>query len=113
MFADYHASNTDLGAFTVRRIELMLTLLQNKEMRVTTSQEPIGSGFGATSTAADVVTGVELSSKTAIVTGGYSGIGVETVRALRSAGAEVVVPTRDRGRAVAALSEIDGVEVQR
>jgi NAD(P)-dependent dehydrogenase (short-subunit alcohol dehydrogenase family) len=59
-----------------------------------TPQAPIGSGFGAASTAAEVIAGRDLTGKTAVVTGGYSGIGVETVRAFRSAGAKVV-PTDD------------------
>ncbi len=71
-------------------------------------QTLIDSGFTAKSTAADVVRGVDLSGKTAIVTGGYSGIGVETVRALASAGAEVVVPARDVAKARAALAEVKG-----
>jgi NAD(P)-dependent dehydrogenase (short-subunit alcohol dehydrogenase family) len=45
------------------------------------------------------------------VTGGYSGIGVETSRALRSAGARVIVPTRDRDRAMRALQGLD-VEIE-
>ena len=76
-----------------------------------TSQKPIGSGFGAASTADDVIKGIDLSGNIAIVTGGYSGIGVETVRALRSAGARVVVPTRDRDKAVHALQGLD-VEIE-
>jgi len=68
-----------------------------------TSQAPIGSGLGAASTAKEVTVGVDLSGKTAIVTGGYSGIGLETVRALRSAGASVIVPARDLARAGRAL----------
>src|SRR5262249_605351 len=45
-----------------------------------------------------------------VVTGGYSGIGVETVRALRSAGADVVVPARDVPKAKANLADMpDGV----
>jgi NAD(P)-dependent dehydrogenase (short-subunit alcohol dehydrogenase family) len=74
-----------------------------------TLQKPIVSGFGAASTAGDVIKGIDLSGKIAMVTGGYSGIGVETVRALRSAGARVIVPTRDRDKAVQAL---DGIEVE-
>ena len=77
-----------------------------------TAQQPIGSGFGAASTAAEVVDGIDLAGKVAIVTGGYSGIGVETVRTLRAAGASVIVPTRDRGRAVEALDGIDGLELE-
>ena len=76
-----------------------------------TLQKPIGSGFGAASTAGDVIEGIDLSGKIAIVTGGYSGIGVETVRAIRSAGARVIVPTRDRDKAATALAGID-VEIE-
>jgi len=76
-----------------------------------TPQAPIGSGFGAASTAKEVTVGVDLSGKTAIVTGGYSGIGLETVRALRSAGASVIVPARDLARAGRALADIGGVEI--
>lgn len=58
------------------------------------SQAKIGSGFGHDSTAQEVVSGVDLQGKLAIVTGGYSGLGLETVRALAGAGAHVVVPAR-------------------
>ncbi|WP_328883780.1 oxidoreductase [Streptomyces sp. NBC_00299] len=79
---------------------------------MTTAQHPLPSGFGAASTAEEVIKGVELTGKVAIVTGGYSGIGVETARALRSAGAEVVVPARDLERARAALRDVPGAEVE-
>jgi NAD(P)-dependent dehydrogenase (short-subunit alcohol dehydrogenase family) len=78
---------------------------------MSTPQQPIGSGFGAQSTATDVLDGVDLSGKLAIVTGGYSGIGIETTRALVQAGAHVVVPARRPAVAVDALAGIDGVEV--
>jgi len=77
-----------------------------------TQQTPIGSGFGASTTAGEIIRGCDLSGKIAIVTGGYSGIGVETVRALASAGANVIVPARDHDRAAAALEGIDGVEIE-
>jgi NAD(P)-dependent dehydrogenase (short-subunit alcohol dehydrogenase family) len=64
------------------------------EENTVTPQRKIGSGFGRDSTAADVIAGIDLTGKTAIVTGGYSGLGLETVRALASAGAAVVVPAR-------------------
>jgi NAD(P)-dependent dehydrogenase (short-subunit alcohol dehydrogenase family) len=51
--------------------------------------------FGAQSTAAEVVAGVDLTGARAIVTGGASGIGVETAGALASAGAEVTIAVRD------------------
>jgi NAD(P)-dependent dehydrogenase (short-subunit alcohol dehydrogenase family) len=76
-----------------------------------TSQHKIGSGFGAQSTAAEVLQRIDLSGRLAIVTGGYSGIGLETTRALAAAGAFVVVPARRQDAAVAALEGIDRVEV--
>ncbi len=74
-------------------------------------QHPIGSGFGAASTAEEAIRGIDLSGKTAIVTGGYSGLGRETARVLRAAGAAVIVPARDIARAAAALEGID-VDIQ-
>jgi NAD(P)-dependent dehydrogenase (short-subunit alcohol dehydrogenase family) len=76
-----------------------------------TPQVPIGSGFNSASTAADVIRGIDLAGKTAIVTGGYSGLGRETARQLRAAGARVIVPARDRRRATAVLTGID-VEIE-
>jgi NAD(P)-dependent dehydrogenase (short-subunit alcohol dehydrogenase family) len=78
---------------------------------MTTAQHKIGSGFGATSTAAEVLAGVDLTGELAIVTGGYSGIGIETTRALTQAGAHVVVPARRRAPAEEALRGIGNVEV--
>ncbi len=79
---------------------------------MTTLQEPIGSGFGAAATAGDVMKDINLSGRIAIVTGGASGIGTETTRALRSAGARVIVPARNPEKAQAALEGIDGVEIE-
>ncbi|MGF0173931.1 oxidoreductase [Streptomyces sp. Marseille-Q5077] len=78
---------------------------------MTTAQHPLPSGFGAASTAEEVIKGVDLTGRVAIVTGGYSGIGLETARVLRSAGAEIVVPARDLERARAALQDVPGAEV--
>jgi NAD(P)-dependent dehydrogenase (short-subunit alcohol dehydrogenase family) len=77
----------------------------------TTAQHKIGSGFGADSTADDVMRGIDLTGRLAIVTGGYSGLGLETTRALTKAGAHVVVPARRAGSAREALVGLDGVEV--
>ena len=55
----------------------------------------ISTPFTADTTAAEVIAGVDLSVKRAIVTGGSSGIGTETARALASAGAEVTLAVRD------------------
>lgn len=74
-----------------------------------TPQAPIGSGLGAASTAAEIIAGRDLTGKTVVVTGGYSGIGVETVRAFRSAGAKTVVPARDMATAKANLADMPDV----
>ncbi len=72
------------------------------------NQKPIGSGFGAKTPANEVVQGIDLSGKNVIVTGGYSGIGIEEVRALAEAGAKVTVPARRPDAAQEALGPIDG-----
>ncbi|MFE5029152.1 SDR family NAD(P)-dependent oxidoreductase [Streptomyces sp. NPDC056656] len=63
--------------------------------------------FGATATAAEVIDGVDLHGRRAVVTGASSGIGVETVRALAAAGADVTLAVRDTeaGAKVAARLE--------
>ncbi|MFK0201808.1 SDR family NAD(P)-dependent oxidoreductase [Streptomyces lavendulae] len=76
-----------------------------------TPQHRIGSGFGARSTTEEVLRGIDLTGKLAVVTGGYSGIGLETTRALAGAGAHVVVPARRRPAAQEAVVGIDNVEV--
>ncbi|WP_028934322.1 SDR family NAD(P)-dependent oxidoreductase [Pseudonocardia spinosispora] len=78
---------------------------------MTTQQRPIGSGFDARSTSGDVLDGIDLSGKLALVTGGYSGIGLETTRALVAAGAHVVVPARRPDQAKEALDGIADVEI--
>ena len=59
------------------------------------SASRIVTPFGAGSTAAEVVAGIDLTGRRAIVTGGASGIGVETARALAGAGAEVTLAVRN------------------
>ena len=68
-----------------------------------TPQSPIASGFNALTTADDVIQDIDLTGKVAIVTGGYSGIGLVTARALALAGAWVIVPARDQAKAREAL----------
>ncbi len=63
--------------------------------------------YGATTTAAEILTGVDLTGRRAIVTGGASGIGAETARALAAAGAEVTIAVRD----VEAGRRVPGVRV--
>lgn len=55
----------------------------------------ITTPFDAESTAAQVIAGIDLSGRRTVVTGGASGIGVETARALASAGAEVTLAVRN------------------
>jgi NAD(P)-dependent dehydrogenase (short-subunit alcohol dehydrogenase family) len=78
---------------------------------MSTPQHAIGSGFGARSTAVEVLAGIDLTGRLAIVTGGYSGLGLETVRALAGAGAHVVVPARRRAHAEEQLAGVEHVEV--
>jgi NAD(P)-dependent dehydrogenase (short-subunit alcohol dehydrogenase family) len=76
-----------------------------------TPQHHIGSGFGPRSTATEVLEGIDLSGRLAIVTGGSSGIGLETVRALAGAGAGVLVAARRPDHAAEVLAGLPGVEV--
>lgn len=73
-----------------------------------TNQKPVGSGFGAKTPAAEVVSGIDLSGRNVVVTGGYSGIGLETVRALADAGARVTVPARNLVKAKDNLAGVAG-----
>ncbi|MEU9923185.1 SDR family NAD(P)-dependent oxidoreductase [Streptomyces griseoluteus] len=77
----------------------------------TPAQHKIGSGFGADSTADEVLRGIDLTGRLAIVTGGYSGLGLETTRALVKAGAQVVVPARRPEVARQELAGMGHVEV--
>lgn len=70
------------------------------------AQKPIASPFDARTQAGEVVQGIDFGGKTVIVTGGASGLGVEVVRALASAGAHVVMPVRARARAEAVAGEL-------
>jgi NAD(P)-dependent dehydrogenase (short-subunit alcohol dehydrogenase family) len=80
------------------------------------SEKSSTSKFGAKSTAREVIAGHDFRGREAIVTGGASGIGIETVRALATAGARLVIATRDRakGESVAATlrkeTGKDGIE---
>ncbi|MFM5895616.1 MAG: oxidoreductase [Novosphingobium sp.] len=75
---------------------------------MTTAQAPIDSPFGYRSRAREVVAGIDLAGKVALVTGGYSGLGTETVRALAEAGAKVIVGARRPDAALSDLAGIDG-----
>ncbi len=71
-------------------------------------QTPLGSGFAPKSEPDQILEGVDLTGTTAVVTGGYSGIGFETTRALASKGATVIVPVRTPDKAAANLAAMDG-----
>lgn len=75
-------------------------------------QQPIGSGFNAASTTADVIKGIDLAGKIAIVTGGNTGIGLETTKTLAMAGANVIVPARDVEKAKRNLEGIPNIEIE-
>jgi NAD(P)-dependent dehydrogenase (short-subunit alcohol dehydrogenase family) len=67
--------------------------------------------LGIDSTASEVLAGTDLTGRLAIVTGGYSGLGLATTRALAAAGADVVVPARRPAAARRALTGLHRVEV--
>ena len=75
-------------------------------------QQPLISGFSATSTATEVLKGIDLTGKLAIVTGGNTGIGLETTKTLAAAGARVIVPARDIGKARKNLEGIENVSLE-
>jgi NAD(P)-dependent dehydrogenase (short-subunit alcohol dehydrogenase family) len=79
---------------------------------MTTPQQKIGSGFGAKTTASEVLAGLDVSGRLALVTGGYSGIGLETTRALAAAAATVIVPARRPDAAREALSGIAATRLE-
>ena len=69
-------------------------------------QKPINSGFNAKSNADEIIKDIDLTEKIAIVTGGYSGIGLDTTKGLVNAGAEVFIPAK---RKDIAASNLEGV----
>ncbi len=73
-----------------------------------TDQVPTNSGFAAATDGADVIADLDLTGTTAIVTGGYSGIGLETIRALAAKDVLVVVPVRSPGKATENLAGVEG-----
>jgi NAD(P)-dependent dehydrogenase (short-subunit alcohol dehydrogenase family) len=76
-----------------------------------TSQAPLGSGFHMRSTTDDVLAGIDLTGRRAIVTGGYSGIGLPTALALARAGAHVTVPARNLHKARDSLGDAANIDL--
>ena len=79
---------------------------------MTAQQVPLGTPFSASSTAADVLDGVDLTGQEVIVTGGHGRLGREVTRSLAAAGAAVTVAARDPGRAATAVAGLPGVRVE-
>ncbi|MGJ3231454.1 MAG: oxidoreductase [Oceanicaulis sp.] len=75
-------------------------------------QTPLGSPFGARSTAAEVAEGLDLTGKTILITGGYSGIGLEAAKALARAGARLIVPGRSPDKAREALENLNAAVIE-
>ena len=72
------------------------------------SDDLITTPFGFDSTAAEVIAGIDLTGRRAIVTGASSGIGIETARALAGAGAEVTLAVRDVAAGDRVAADIGG-----
>jgi len=71
-------------------------------------QQKLASGFGPRTEPAEILDNIDLSGHVVLVTGGYSGIGLETTRALADAGAKVHVPVRTMEKAAKTLADIKG-----
>jgi len=75
-------------------------------------QNPLNSGFNAKSTSDEIIKGIDLTGKIVIVTGGHTGIGLETTKTLSNAGATVIVAARDLAKAEKNLRGIANVELE-
>lgn len=71
-----------------------------------TDTAPISTPFTAESTAGEVIGGIDLTGRRAVVTGGASGIGAETARTLAGAGAQVTLAVRDTAEGRRAAAEL-------
>ena len=69
-------------------------------------QTPTKSGFHSKTNADEITNGIDLNEKIAIVTGGYSGIGLETTRELVASGAKVIIPAK---RTEVAIQNLEGI----
>ena len=64
------------------------------------------SGFGAKTEPSEILENINLADKTVIITGGYSGIGLETTKAIKANGARVLIPAK---RLDVATKELSGI----
>ncbi len=71
-------------------------------------QVPTRSGFHSKSTGDEVLEGLDLAGKVAVITGGYSGIGLETTRALAKKGVRCLIPVRSPDKAKTNLADLTG-----
>lgn len=75
-------------------------------------QIQVHSTFNNKSTGLEVLADVNLKGKIAIVTGGYSGIGLETTKALAAKGVKVIVPARSMEKASKSLKSLEGTFIR-
>ena len=80
---------------------------------MTHKQHPLGTPFTPASTADEVLAGIDLAGRNAIVTGGHAGIGLEVTRAPAKAGASVTIGARDPDRAALVSGVTGRVEIGR
>lgn len=76
-----------------------------------TPQAPINSPFNMKATSEQIMKGIDLTGKSIIVTGGYSGIGLKITESLVKAGANVTVPARTLDKAKNAVGHLKNVEI--
>lgn len=107
MTAPTQIGTTQIETTQIETTQIGTTQIENDQAETVLLRTP----FGATTTADEVLAGVDLSSRRAVVTGGASGIGYATARALAGAGAEVTLAVRDVDageRARAEIAELTG-----
>lgn len=75
-------------------------------------QKPLNSNYGHFTTPEEIIKGKELKGKNVIITGGYTGTGLEITRALSSIGAHIIVLARDIKRAKRNLRKIKNIEIE-
>lgn len=75
-------------------------------------QEAVASPFTRSTTAEEVVSGVDLSGKLAVITGGSTGLGKETARVLAKAGADIIIGARNEAKLGAAKDELASGEAK-
>ena len=73
---------------------------------ISADQKPLNSGFGQKTEPGEILESIDLSKKTVIITGGYSGIGLETTKAMIAKGARVIIPAK---RVNIATTQLEGV----